>query len=145
MYIIIVHTQYHKYVYFDLSQAPDQRGTTPLLAAYKNGCVEVVEWLLAHVAHLPSDQDCQKALMSPMPADTDLLPQRSKCLELIMKVGSLHSLLPCNVCKQSSSLFCSVFFVHTNYNTVHCLIKQSTGCYSSLLSFRLRKPVSRQP
>ena len=67
-------------------QAPDQRGTTPLLAAYKNGCVEVVEWLLVHVAHLPSDQECQKALMSPMPADTDLLPPRSKCLDLIMKV-----------------------------------------------------------
>jgi len=74
-------------------QAADQRGTTPLLAAYKNGCVDVVDWLLGQVAHLPSDQECQKALMSPMPADTDLLPQRSKCLELIMKVYTLTLLL----------------------------------------------------
>ena len=67
-------------------QAPDQRGTTPLLAAYKNGHLEVVEWLLAHVAHLPSDPECNKALLAPMPSDTDLAPQRSKCIELIMKV-----------------------------------------------------------
>ncbi len=111
MYIIIVHTQYHKYVYFDLSQAPDQRGTTPLLAAYKNGCVEVVEWLLAHVAHLPSDQDCQKALMSPMPADTDLLPQRSKCLELIMKVRT-------HCCHANRALVCFAVFILS----IQCII-----------------------
>lgn len=63
------------------------RGTTPLLAAYKNGHFEVVEWLLAHVAHLPSDPECNKALLAPMPSDTDLAPQRSKCIELIMKVS----------------------------------------------------------
>lgn len=64
----------------------DQRGTTPLLAAYKNGHFEVVEWLLKHVAHLPSDPECNKALLAPMPNDTDLAPQRTKCIELIMKV-----------------------------------------------------------
>jgi len=67
-------------------QAVDQRGTTPLLAAYKNGHFEVVEWLLKHVAHLPSDPECNKALLAPMPADQDLAPQRTKCIELIMKV-----------------------------------------------------------
>ena len=69
-----------------ISQAVDLRGTTPLLASYKNGHFEVVEWLLAHVAHLPSDPECNKALLAPMPVDTDLAPQRSKCIELIMKV-----------------------------------------------------------
>ena len=67
-------------------QAVDHRGITPLLAAYKCGHVEVVEWLLAHVAHLPSDAECHKAFVAPMPQDTDLLPRRTKCLELIMKV-----------------------------------------------------------
>jgi hypothetical protein len=65
----------------------DLRGTTPLLAAYKSGHFEVVEWLLAHVAHLPSDPECTKALQAPMPSDTDLAPQRDKCYELIMKVS----------------------------------------------------------
>ncbi len=70
-------------------QAVDQRGTTPLLAAYKNGHFEVVEWLLKHVAHLPSDPECNKALIAPMPSDTDLAPQRTKCIELIMKVKGM--------------------------------------------------------
>ena len=67
-------------------QAVDQRGSTPLLAAYKNGHFEVVEWLLAHVAHLPSEPECNKAFLAPMPADTDITTQRTKCIELIMKV-----------------------------------------------------------
>ncbi len=48
------------------------------------------------MAHLPSDPECNKALLAPMPLDTDLGPQRSKCIELIMKVRrSLpHSLTP---------------------------------------------------
>ena len=74
-------------VLFHLLQAADLRGTTPLLAAYKSGHYEVVEWLLAHVAHLPSDPECNKALLAPMPSDTDLAPQRDKCFDLIMKVG----------------------------------------------------------
>ena len=61
------------------------------MAAYKNGHFEVVEWLLAHVAHLPSDPECNKALLAPMPTDTDLAPQRSKCIELIMKVTSVST------------------------------------------------------
>eukprot|EP00731_Ephydatia_muelleri_P012188 Em0006g1082a len=65
--------------------ATDHRNTTPLLCAFKNAHVELVEWLLGMVTHLPSDLDCQKALMAPMPQDVDLLPQRSKCLEMIMK------------------------------------------------------------
>ena len=38
------------------------------------------------MAHLPSDVECHKAFVAPMPQDTDLLPRRTKCLELIMKV-----------------------------------------------------------
>ena len=71
-------------------QASDQRSTTPLLAAFRNGHLEIVEWLLGHVTHLPSDTECQKALMGPMPSETDLLPLRSKCLEMIMKVSEIH-------------------------------------------------------
>ena len=67
-------------------QATDHRGLTPLLSTFRNGHTELVDWLLGHVTHLPSDLECQKALMAPTPPDTDLLPQRSKCLEMIMKV-----------------------------------------------------------
>ena len=74
---------------FGLPQATDQRGLTPLLTTFRNGHIELVDWLLGHVTHLPSDLECQKALMAPTPPDTDLLPQRSKCLEMIMKVSSL--------------------------------------------------------
>jgi ankyrin repeat domain-containing protein 17 len=58
---------------------------TPLLIAFRNGHIEVVEWLLGLVAHLPSEFDCQKALMAPKPSDKDIFPLRSKCYELIMK------------------------------------------------------------
>ena len=47
----------------------------------------MVDWLLGHVTHLPSDLECQKALMAPRLSDKDILPQRSKCLELIMRVS----------------------------------------------------------
>ena len=46
---------------------------------------QAVEWLLAHVAHLPSDVECQKGLMAPKSTEKDVITQRSKCLELIMK------------------------------------------------------------
>ena len=71
------------------SQACDHRSQTALLAAFRNGHVELVDWLLGHVAHLPSEQDCQKALLAPSPPSTDLTPQRARCLEKISKVSSL--------------------------------------------------------
>ena len=67
-------------------QATDYRGTTPLLSAFRSAHVELVDWLLGHVTHLPSDIECQRALVAPMPPDTDLLPRRSKSFEMIMKV-----------------------------------------------------------
>ena len=48
---------------------------------------QVVEWLLGHVAHLPSDVECQKALLAPKQSEKSILSQRSRCMELIMKVG----------------------------------------------------------
>jgi len=53
---------------------------------------QVVEWLLRYTNHLPSDTECQKCLLAPAPDDADeesrtnLLHNRTKCLELIMKV-----------------------------------------------------------
>ena len=46
---------------------------------------QVVEWLLTIVKHLPSDAECQKCLMGPCPQNLDLLPQRTRCLEKIIK------------------------------------------------------------
>ena len=68
------------------TQACDHRSQTALLAAFRNGHVELVDWLLGHVAHLPSEQDCQKALLAPSPPATDLTPRRARCLEMISKV-----------------------------------------------------------
>ena len=68
-------------------QACDHRGQTALLVAFRSGHVELVDWLLGHVAHLPSEQDCQKALLAPSPPATDLTPQRARCLEMISKVA----------------------------------------------------------
>ena len=54
--------------------------------------VQVVEWLLRYTNRLPSDAECQKCLLAPAPDDldeatrSDLLHNRTKCLELIMKV-----------------------------------------------------------
>ena len=53
---------------------------------------QVVEWLLRYTNRLPSDAECQKCLLTPAPDDldeatrSDLLHNRTKCLELIMKV-----------------------------------------------------------
>ena len=53
---------------------------------------QVVEWLLKYTNRLPSDAECQKCLLAPAPDDldeatrSDLLHNRSKCLELILKV-----------------------------------------------------------
>ena len=53
---------------------------------------QVVEWLLKYTNRLPSDAECQKCLLAPAPDDldeatrSDLLHNRTKCLELIMKV-----------------------------------------------------------
>ena len=53
---------------------------------------QVVEWLLKYTNRLPSDTECQKCLLAPAPDDldeatrSDLLHNRTKCLELIMKV-----------------------------------------------------------
>lgn len=71
-----------------LPQACDHRSQTALLVAFRSGHVELVDWLLGHVAHLPSEQDCQKALLAPSPPATDLTPQRARCLEMISKVCS---------------------------------------------------------
>ena len=55
-------------------------------------CTQVVEWLLKYTNRLPSDAECQKCLLAPAPDDvdeasrSDLLHNRTKCLELIMKV-----------------------------------------------------------
>lgn len=72
------------------SKACDHRSQTSLLAAFRNGHVELVDWLLGHVAHLPSEQDCQKALLAPSPPSTDLTPQRARCLEMISKVRIIY-------------------------------------------------------
>ena len=105
---------------FSFLQAVDHRGITPLLAAYKCGHVEVVEWLLAHVAHLPSDAECHKAFVAPMPQDTDLLPRRTKCLELIMKVQVLTTctcICACNLLHNLTKGSISVKFFSSCHHT----------------------------
>ena len=58
---------------------------------------QVVEWLLKYTNRLPSDAECQKCLLAPAPDDldeatrSDLLHNRTKCLELIMKVCVNHT------------------------------------------------------
>ena len=53
---------------------------------------QVVEWFLKYTNRLPSDTECQKCLLAPAPDDldeatrSDLLHNRTKCFELIMKV-----------------------------------------------------------
>lgn len=49
---------------------------------------QIVEWLLGHVTHLPSEPECHKSLMAPTGDKEVLLPLRSKCLDMIMKVPS---------------------------------------------------------
>ena len=95
------------YVTSFILQAAEGKNITPLVATFRNGhyevrntqCVvifndtlQVVEWLLRYTNHLPSDAECQKCLLAPAPDDADeesrtnLLHNRTKCLELIMKV-----------------------------------------------------------
>ena len=50
---------------------------------------QIVEWLLGHISHLPSEPECHKSLMAPTGDKEVLLPLRSKCLDMIMKVCSL--------------------------------------------------------
>ena len=40
------------------TEVPDSRSVTPLLASFRNGHVNVVEWLLKYVKAFPSDDDC---------------------------------------------------------------------------------------
>ena len=62
---------------------------------------QIVEWLLKYTNRLPSDAECQKC---PVRDDldevtrSDLLHNRTKCLELIMKVCVCHCPL-CDVCR----------------------------------------------
>ena len=53
---------------------------------------KVVDWLLSIVKHLPSDAECQKCLMGPCPQNLDLLPQRTRCLEKIIKAKKAKEL-----------------------------------------------------
>ena len=63
--------------------------------------LQVVEWLLKCTNHLPSDAECQKCLLAPAPDDmdeadrSDLLHNRTKCLELIMRVCVCLSVCVC--------------------------------------------------
>ena len=49
---------------------------------------QVVEWLIKHTHHLPSDEICHKILMSAVDCKDkeNLLQKRSKCLALIQEV-----------------------------------------------------------
>ena len=68
-------------------QALDNHGSTPLLAATRNGHFEVVEWLLAHVARLPSISESREAFHAPMPAYMNVTIERTKCILLITEVS----------------------------------------------------------
>eukprot|EP00731_Ephydatia_muelleri_P037166 Em0406g1a len=57
----------------------------PLAVRFQNAHVELVEWLLGMVTHLPSDLELPEGSHGAHAPDVDLLPQRSKCLEMIMK------------------------------------------------------------
>ena len=80
---ICMHTNVHKYVHKVCLIFQHL-----LLYIY----TQVVEWLLKYTNRLPSDAECQKCLLAPAPDDldeatrSDLLHNRTKCLELIMKV-----------------------------------------------------------
>lgn len=74
---------------YDHSACPessDLRNTTPLVAAFRNGHIKIVEWLLKFVNHLPSDDDCRKTLIPTAGCnDKELLISKTKCHELIRK------------------------------------------------------------
>ena len=80
---ICMHTNVHKYVC---------TYSLPDIPTFAIVYTQVVEWLLKYTNHLPSDAECQKCLLAPAPDDldeatrSDLLHNRTKCLELIMKV-----------------------------------------------------------
>ena len=59
---------------------------------------QIVEWLLGHVTHLPSEPECHKSLMAPTGDKEVLLPLRSKCLDMIMKVCSYALYIRTYVC-----------------------------------------------
>ena len=99
--------------------------------------MELVDWLLGHVTHLPSDIECQRALVAPMPPDTDLLPSRSKSFEMIMKVGDylfmclcvsvclsiglsvcLSASVPISVCMSVSQSICAYRYVDLSVSSL---------------------------
>ena len=51
---------------------------------------QVVEWLLVVVNHLPSEDQCQKCLVAPVDDKEkydDIMLGRTKCYDLVTKVG----------------------------------------------------------
>eukprot|EP00118_Oscarella_pearsei_P009022 m.49460 g.49460 ORF g.49460 m.49460 type:complete len:1662 (+) comp33992_c0_seq1:255-5240(+) len=76
-----------------VGMSPDERRTTPLLAAFRNGHVHIVEWLLNHINHCPSMEECQKTLQAAHPPDRDaneLQTKRMQCMELISQARDLR-------------------------------------------------------
>ena len=52
---------------------------------------QVVEWLLGVVNHLPSEDQCQKCLVAPVDdkeKHDDMMLGRTKCYDLVTKVGT---------------------------------------------------------
>jgi len=81
-----------------------------------------VEWLLKYTNRLPSDAECQKCLLAPAPDDldeatrSDLLHNRTKCLELIMKVCVCH----CPLCDVHRYCVFVCVYVHVHIRIGMC-------------------------
>lgn len=56
--------------------------------------LQVVEWLIGVANHLPSEDQCQKSLVAPVDDKgkfEDIMLGRTKCYDVITKVGVNHS------------------------------------------------------
>ena len=61
-----------------------------LIVSFSSGFPQVVEWLLGVVNHLPSEDQCQKCLVAPVDdkeKHDDVMLGRTKCYDLVTKVG----------------------------------------------------------
>ena len=62
--------------------AQDNRKVSCLMASFRRGHVNVVKWLVRHVAQFPSDTECQRFIAAV--TDADLLKRCQLCMEAIM-------------------------------------------------------------